>query len=207
MDKIFSLKVDPERDFKLGIASCYLSDSGALEFRKKLIRKKMVPVEQLLKNSRCAQMGRDNFEKNLSLWAPANMVLYKSDSALFLHLLDPAQQVAYSRGFHSRYLWRIFVEGKDRPLQEGTFIVDKRGNGSVKLDLTKVDSSARPLPMGKPLTLELGIQRYHPKSFKSINSKSTRVPIAVHPDFNYIGPKSPMIRVIYPFRKAYKQFN
>jgi hypothetical protein len=99
------------------------------------------------------------------------------------------------------------VEGKNEPLQEGTFTVDKKSNGSVKLDLGKADSNARPLPVGKPLTLELGVQRYHPKTFKSINSKPTKVAILVHSDFNYIGPKSPSIRVIYPFRKAYKQFN
>jgi len=207
MKKTFSSAPDSEADLQLGTASCYLNDPAALEFRKNLIRKKRVPVEEMLKNSRCAQVGRDNFEKNMATWAPANIIIFKNASALMLHFLDPVQQVAYSRGFHSRYLWRIYEEGKDEPLQEGIFTLDKRGNGSVKLDLGKAKKSARPLPMGKPLTLELGIQRFHPKSFKSINSKPTRVPIAIHSDFNYIGPKSPTIRVIYPFRKAYKQFN
>jgi hypothetical protein len=205
MNKTFSTDPVKKRDLELGKASCYLSDPGALEFRKNLLRKKRVIVEELLKNSRCVQVGRDNFEENMATWAPGNIILFINTDELFLQFLDPVQQVAYSRGFHSRYIWRILLEGKNEPLREGKFILDKGSNGSVRIDLGKVQ--ATPLPVGLPLTLELGIQRHHPKTFKSINSKPTQTPIIVHSDFNYIGPESPTIRVIYPFRKAYKQFN
>lgn len=201
------LQSDPEaeRDLQLGLASCYLNDPGALEFRKDLIRKQRVAIKALLKEERCSRKGRDNFEKNLARWALANIYFYRENGRAVVQFLDPVHEVGYARGFLTRYFWRVFVEGgDDKPLLEGVHVVTALGNGTVKIDLAKSAGGKAVLPEGRLLIMELGARRSHPRTFKTVETQIARIRFAIPPGFDYIGPQPPHVRVIYPFRPAYK---
>jgi len=85
--------------------------------------------------------------------------------------------------------------------------VTEGGNGAVKIDLAATAENKFSLPDGVPLVLELGAIRNDPKNFKNFNSEISKIGFVVQPWFRYLEPERPNIRVIYPFRAAYKQFN
>jgi hypothetical protein len=193
------------KDLQLSLASCLLQDPEALELRKRLIIKKRVPIEKLLKNERCFRAGRDNFQKNLVKWPPANVHYFREKGQNFLQFLDPVLGVAHSRGYNTQYLWRIFSEKSGvKPVAEGNLVLKKGGNGSVKIDIAATAERKFALPEGQLMVLELGVKRMHPRKFDIYNSEITKIRFAVQPGFNYLGPERPGIRVIYPFRAAYK---
>ncbi len=193
------------KDLQLSLASCLLQDPEALELRKQLIIKKRVPIEKLLKNERCFRAGRDNFQKNLVKWTPANAHFFKEKGRGVVQFLDPVLGVAHSRGYNTQYLWRMFSErNSQKPLAEGNLVLKEGGNGSVKIDLAATAERKFALPEGQLLVLELGVKRMHPRKFDTYNSEITKIRFVVQPRFNYQGPKLPNIRVIYPFRAAYK---
>lgn len=196
------------RDHPLAYASCYLLAPEALELRKHLVREKRIPVEKFLKIERCVRVSGSIFEKSLVKWPLANTHFYREKGRDFLQFLDPVIGVAHARGFDTQYLWRIFAEGAGaRPIAQGTLAVTEGGNGSIKIDLTATAENKFSLPEGRPLVLELGATRNHPKTFKSYNSAIAKIGFVTQPWFRYQGPDKPNIRVIYPFRAAYKQFN
>ena len=197
-----------DKDLQLSLASCFLQDPEALELRKHLIRNLRVTAKKLLKNERCFLAGRDNFQKNLAKWAPANAFYFRQDGRDFLQFLDPVLGVAYSRGYNTRYVWRMFTESSGtKPIAEGSLVLKEGGNGSVKIDLTATAGKKFLMPEGQKLTLELGANRMHPRTFKTYNSEIAKIRFVVQPWFKYQGPVQPDIRVIYPFRAAYKQQN
>ena len=188
------------------LASCYLQDPKALEMRKNLIIKKRVPADKLLRNERCFRAGRDNFQKNLVKWPPANTFFFRENGRDFIQFLDPVLLWAHSRGYNTRYSWRVFAEGAgSKPVAEGKLDLKEGGNGSVKIDLTATADKKFGLPEGRKLVLELGAKRMHPRTFKSFESNIAKIRFVVQPWFKYRGPTQPDIRVIYPFRAAYQQ--
>jgi hypothetical protein len=193
------------KDLQLGLASCFLQDPGALELLKHLTVKKRVPAEKLLKNERCFRVSRDNFQKNLVNWPPANAHFFREKGQGFLQFLDPVLGVAHSRGYNTQYVWRLLTERQGaKPFAEGNLVLKEGGNGAVKIDLAATAERKFVLPEGQPLVLELGVKRMHPRKFDTYNSQITKIRFVVQPGFNYLGPKLPNIRVIYPFRAAYK---
>ena len=195
------------RDLKLALASCYLVDPNSLKIRKNLIRKKRVPLQTLLKNRRCALMARRSFEKELGLWSMRNIYFFKSKGQAYIQFIDPVSLTSRARGFDTRYNWRIFNEGSAVHLAEGNFIEDAINPGSVKINLEETAVGSLNLPSGKPLILEIGVQRVHPVDFKRLNSKIAKIRIVIPAGFNYDGPKQPKIRVVYPLRPEFQSLN
>jgi len=195
------------RDLKLALASCYLVDPNSLKIRKNLIRKKRVPLQTLLKNRRCALMARRSFEKELGLWSMQNIYFFKSKGQAYIQFIDPVSLTSRARGFDTRYNWRIFNEGSAVHLAEGNFIEDAINPGSVKINLEETAVGSLNLPSGKPLILEIGVQRVHPVDFKRLNSKIAKIRFVIPAGFNYDGPKQPKIRVVYPLRPEFQSLN
>jgi len=102
-------------------------------------------------------------------------------------------------------VWRIPAKrAGNKPIAEGNLVLKEGGNGSVKIDLAATAEKKFVLPKGQPVILELGVKRMHPRKFDTYNSEITKIRFVVQPWFHYLGPKRPDIRVIYPFRAAYK---
>lgn len=196
------------KDLQLSLASCILRDPEALELRKHVIREKRVSKEKFLKNEQCFRISKNNFQKNLVKWTPANVFFFREGGQNFVQFLDPVLRVAHARGYNTRYVWRLFAEGTgSRPVAEGNLVQDGGGNGAVKIDLGATAEKKFELPEGRRLVVELGASRMHPKRFDTFNSEIAKIGFVVQPGFNYLGPEQPNIRVIYPFRAAYKNMN
>ena len=198
---------DSVRDFKLGLASCYLVDPNSLKIRKNLIRKKRVSLQMLLENRQCGLMARRSFEKELGLWSMRNIYFYQSKGQPYIQFLDPVSLISKARGFDTRYVWRIFHDGSNVHLAEGSFIREGINIGSIKINLGEAAVGSLNLPVGKPLTLELGAQRVHPIEFKRLNTKAAKIRFVIPAGFNYDGLKKPRIKTIYPLRSEFQSLN
>ena len=207
MQSIISKTPDSVRDAKFALASCYLVEPNALKIRKNLIRKKRVSLQMLLKNRQCALTARRSFEEQLGLWSMRNIYFYRSKGQPHIQFLDPVSLTSKARGFDTRYTWRIFREGSNVHLAEGSFIRDGVNIGSIKINLGETAVGTLSLPFGKPLILELGAQRVHPIDFKRLNTKTAKIRFVIPPGFNYDGLKRPGIRAIYPLRPEFKSLN
>jgi hypothetical protein len=148
-------------------------------------------------------MSRRSFEREFALWAMGNIYFFKSKGRAKIQFLDPALPLAGARGFETRYLWRIYYEGSNVHMAEGSYHVKGMRPGSIKFDLEKSAVGTLNLPTGKPLIFELGAQRVHPREFKRLNSKMAKIRFVIHPGFNYETPRSPAIQVIYPDRPEF----
>ena len=60
------------------------------------------------------------------------------------------------------------------------------------------------LPHGKPLILELGVQRVHPVEFRRLKSRRAKIRFVIPPGFNYDGLNKPQINTVYPLRSEFK---
>ncbi len=207
IEKIMDKSPDSVRDAKLGEATCYLYSPKALKVRRNLIRKKRVSLQKLLEVRRCRIMSRRSFEKDLALWSMRSIYFFKSKGKPQLQFLDPALPVAGARGFDTRYLWRVFYEGSNVHVAEGSHKVEGVRPGSIKIDLEKSVVGVLNLPAGKPLILELGAQRVHPREFKRLNSKTARIRFVIQPGFNYEAGINPNIKVVYPERPEFENLN
>lgn len=207
LEEILKNPPDSVRDAKLGEATCYLYSKKALGIRRNLIRKKRVPLQRLLEVPRCGFLSRRSFEKDLALWSMRNIYFFKDKGRAQIQFLDPVLPLAGARGFETRYIWRIFYEGSNVHMAEGSYLVKGTKPGSVKIDLEKSVVGNLNLPTGKPLILELGAQRAHPREFKRLNSKTAKIRFVIHPGFNYQARHSPEIKVIYPERPEFERLN
>ncbi len=198
---------DSIRDVKFALASCYLVEPQALQIRRNLIRKKRVSLQVLLENRRCALMARRSFEKELGLWSMRNIYFYQSKGQSYIQFLDSISLTSKARGFDTRYNWRIFREGSSVHLAEGSFIREGVNIGSIEINLGKTAVGTLNLPVGIPLTLELGAQRVHPIEFKRLNSKAAKIRFVIPAGFNYDGLKKPQIKTLYPLRSEFKSLN
>ncbi|MZH40706.1 MAG: hypothetical protein F3740_02665 [Nitrospinae bacterium] len=207
IEKTLDNSPDSVRDAKLGAASCYLYNPGALNIRRNLIRKKRVVLQKLLELRRCRIMSRRSFEKDLALWTMRSIYFFKSKGKPQLQFLDPALPVAGARGFETRYLWRVFYEGSNVHVAEGSYKVEGVRSGSIRIDLEKSVVGVLNLPAKKPLILELGAQRVHPREFKKLNSKTAKIRFVIQPGFNYEAGINPDIKVVYPERSEFGNLN
>ena len=112
-----------------------------------------------------------------------------------------------ARGFETRYIWRIFYEGSNVHMAEGSHIVKGVKPGSIKIDLDKSVVGNLNLPIGKPLILELGAQRIHPREFKRLNSNPAKIRFVIHPGFNYQARRNVDIKVKYPDHPEFEKLN
>ncbi|GJL79952.1 MAG: hypothetical protein NPINA01_29410 [Nitrospinaceae bacterium] len=207
-EEIDSATLDKTKDLQLSLASCLLRDPAALELRKHLVRNKRVPAEKFLKNEKCFRISKNNFRKNLVNWVPANAYFFREEGRDVVQFLDSVLRVAHARGFNTKYVWRLFAEGTGaKPVAAGNLVLSEGGNGAVKIDLQATAEKKFVLPEGRNLIIELGVSRMHPKRFDTFNSEIAKIAFVVQPGFNYLGPEQPDIRVIYPFRAAYKDMN
>lgn len=196
---------DSVRDIRLGVATCYLYSPEALEVRRNLIRKKRVELQSLLEVRQCGLKSRRSFEKEFALWSMRNIYYFKSKDRPQIQFLDPALPLAGARGFETRYLWRIYYEGSSVHMAEGSHIVEGVKSGSVRIDLGKSAVGTLSLPTGKPLVLELGVQRVHPREFKTLNSEMARIRFVIQQGFNYEAPRNPKIKIVYPDRPEFEK--
>ena len=199
----------PEKYRHLGIASCYFQVPDALKLRQHLIRQNRVPLKSFMENLRCRRMARKSFEEVLASWSPTNLYFFRNQGSHFLQFLDPVMSTAHARGFHTEYIWKIYLEGNgNQVFTKGMVVLSLGGNGAVKADLKKSSSGLYPgLPEGKVLELELGVKRFHSRTFKTLFGTTTKIRFVVHPWQTYIGPASPGIRIVYPMSVHFKEFN
>ena len=101
-------------------------------------------------------------------------------------------------------MWKIFYEGSNVHLAEGSYIQEGIKTGSVKINLDETAVGTLNLPHGKPLILELGVQRVHPIDFKRLKSKTAKIRFVIPSGFNYDGRKTPKFKTIYPLRSEFK---
>jgi hypothetical protein len=207
LEKSLEASPDSVRDANLGTATCYLYSKKALDIRRNLIRKKRVPLQTLLEVPRCALMSRRSFERDFALWSMRSIYFFKNKGRAQLQFLDPVLPLAGARGFETRYIWRIFYEGSNVHMAEGTYLVEGVRPGSVKIDLEKSVVGTLNLPTGKPLVLELGAQRVHSREFKRLNSKPAKIRFVIQPGFNYEARHNPEIKIIYPERPEFEKLN
>lgn len=207
LEKSLEAPSDSVRDTKLGMASCYLYIPKALDVRRKLIRKKRVLLQELLEVRRCGLMSRRSFEREFSQWSMRNIYFFKSKGRAQVQFMDPALPVAGARGFETRYIWRIYYDGSDVHMAEGSYRVEGVKPGSVKIDLEKSAVGTLSLPTGKPLVFELGAQRVHPQEFNRLNSKISKIRFVIPQGFNYESRRNPTIKTIYPARPEFKALN
>ena len=198
---------DSVRDLKLALASCHLVDPNSLKIRKNLIRKKRVALKVLLKDRRCALMAKRSFEKELGQWSMRNIYFFRSKGQDYIQFMDSVSLTSGARGFDTTYNWRVFNEGSSVHLAEGSFPVNEINPGSIKINLQETAVGTLNLPVGKPLTLELGAQRVHPIEFKRLNSKIAKIRFVIPEGFNYDGLKKPGIRIVYPLRPEFQRLN
>ena len=207
LKKILEASPNSVRDVRLGIATCFLYSPSALEIRRNLIRKKRVPLQTLLEVRRCGLMSRRSFEKVFTQWSMRSIYFFKNKGRAQLQFLDPVLPLAGARGFETRYIWRVFYEGSNVHMAEGTYLVEGVIPGSVKIDLEKSVVGTLNLPTGKPLILELGAQRVHPREFKRLNSKPAKIRFVIQPGFNYEAHRNTDIKIIYPERPELEKLN
>ena len=198
---------DSTRDAQLGSATCYFLSPKALDLRRNLIRKKRVPLQTLLKIPRCGLMSLRSFEKEFASWSMRSIYFFKNRGRAQLQFLDPVLPISGARGFETRYLWRIFYEGSNVHIAEGTYLVEGVRSGSIKIDLEKSVVGNLNLPAGKSLVLELGAQRMHPRQFKRFNSNPAKIRFVIQPGFNYEARKNSEIKVVYPDGVEFKKLN
>jgi len=192
----------------LGLASCYSSDPLALALRQDLVRKKLLTVEATRKDERCARVSRGNFEESLGLWPPLALFYYRDEGGDTLQFLDPVLRLSHARGFHTRYLWRIFPEGAEaRILASGALSLAEGGNGSVAIDLAKSAGKKLDLPEGRPLILELGVERMHGTTFKTLLAPPAKIRFVVRSWFKYRAGDGVRIDPVFPLRGAYQHLN
>ena len=152
-------------------------------------------------------MSRRSFEKEFAQWSMRSIYFFKNKDRPQLQFLDPVLPLAGARGFETRYIWRVFYEGSNVHMAEGTYLVEGVRHGAVKIDLKKSVAGTLNLPTGKVLVLELGAQRVHPREFKKLNSKPAKIRFVIQPSFNYEAPLNPDIKVIYPERPEFEKLN
>jgi len=194
-----AVRADSAAAHDLGLGSCYLIHPDALEFRRDLVRQKQVALSEFLENKRCAQMGRDWFEKVLANLPPRNVFYYREKGRDIVQFLDPALTTAFFRGFATEYLWELGFEDKV-PFVKGRLPVAGGGHGAVQIDLQKSFGKELSLPFGEKLVLGLVIRRSHPKTFKVFTSAAAQIRFVVQPWFDYVGPDPAKIKVVYPLR-------
>lgn len=208
LDEFMTTDPPPDRVAALGLASCYSSDPRALALRQDLVRKKILTVEATRKDERCARVSRRNFEGNIGTWAPLGLFFFREDDRNLLQFLDPVLRLSHARGFHTRYLWRIFPEGAEaRLLAQGTVSLGQGGNGSVRIDLEKSAGKPLNLPEGRPLILELGVERIHNTTFKTLLATPQKIRFVVWPWFNYRAAGEARVHPVFPLRGAYQHLN
>ena len=207
LKKILNSSPDSKRDAKLGAATCYLFSPKALDIRKNLIRKQRVPLQVLLKVPRCSLMSLRSFEKDFAKLSMRSIYFFKNNGKAQIQFLDPALPISGARGFDTRYLWRIFYEGSNVHISEGVYLVEGSRFGSIRVDLEKSAVGILNLPTGKPLILELGAQRMHPREFKRLNSNTAKIRFVIHPGFNYDSGNNTQIKVVYPDRPEFNKLN
>ena len=195
---------DSIRDAKLGAATCYFFSPEALEVRRKLIRKKRVPLQTLLEVPRCGLLSLRSFENDFSKWSMRSIYFFKNKGKYKLQFLDPVLPLAGARGFETRYLWRIFYEESNVQIAEGVHLVEGVRSGSIKIDLEKSIVGSLNLPTRKSLVLELGAQRMHTREFKRFNSNPAKIRFVIQPGFNYEARHNPEIKIVYPERSEFQ---
>ncbi len=197
-----------ERDHQLVLASCYLKAPGGLRFRRELLREKRVNLERVLQFPRCRQKARDNFAGNLVRWKMSHIYYYREKGRDLLKFLDPVLLVAHARGYDTRYHWAVFFEGGERvPVAQGVLTVREGGNGSIQIDLQNTARKPVSLPEKRPLLLELIAERQNPRTFQRFRSEPSTIRFVIHPEFDYLGPDPPPLRVVYPIRPSFQHLN
>jgi len=191
-------------DIFIAKTSCYLKDPSALSIRQSLARQKRITSDELFKEIRCKQMGRDNFEKNMAKWPPMGLYFYRDKSkADFLKFMDPVIPVAESRNFSTAYFWKLFIEGSKQPFAQGSMAAENKNAGSSLIGLQASALQKFQWPENGNVILELRAKRIHRKNLNSLDSDPARIRFKPFEWFPYIGPEKPGIFVRFPLALSY----
>ncbi len=186
-------------DIFIAKTSCFLKDPSALSIRHSLARQKRISSDELFREIRCLQLGRDNFEKNMSKWPPMGLYFYQEESKNnILQLMDPVVQVANSRNFSTSYFWKLYREGDKEPFIQGSKGVMNFNAGSFSIDLGETALGELVWPSEGNVILELNAKRIHRTNFNSLDSDPVKIRFRPFDWFQYLGPKKPGIFVRFP---------
>ncbi len=186
----------------LAVLSCYLFDDRALLFRQKLWQAGKVDPDKLLKDNRCAAMSKKSFQDKLSPMPVFRLYYYKENGQDWVQFLDPVVFVSQARGFQSKYKWRITLAGDNdsQVLGEGETKLLSGLNGAVKINLQETLNPKFNLqfPEGRPVNLQVWVERKHPKFQKVFPAPPNGIQFVVNPWFRYKPLHPVAIRVVFP---------
>ena len=207
LKQIIETAPSAEVGVKLGLTSCFLSDPGALELRRDLLRSRQATVETFLKNTRCFRISRGVFEGSLAKQGMMDLYFYREQGKNFIQFIDSFFQVARSRGYETTYKWYIKPEGETKSLMAQGQARESGNQGSVNFELKMNNGKPLELPYGKALLLDLITTRFHSKTFKTLTSTATKIRFVIPEGFEYAGPASPQIKIVYPLSLLFLEKN
>ena len=192
-------KKSAEADLQSAIASCYLIHPTALDLRKSLLVTRRIQLAKVLRDSRCRRMGGIVFEGDQVKWSLTHLRFYRERGRAKVQFLDPVALTAYSRGFETRYQWKLSVTSpRSKVISQGESVGSMEPNGAFKIDLEKTAQGRYVLPEGRVLILEVNALRSHPRKLKPLQSPWTPIRFVVQPGYEYLGPAQATFRIIYP---------
>jgi hypothetical protein len=202
-EKMEGLNPGPD-DMFIAKASCYLKDPTALLIRQSLARQNRILSDDLFKEVRCVQIGRDNFEKNMAKWPPMGLYYFRDEAKKdILQFMDSAIQVADSRNFSTSYFWKLYKEGAKEPFAKGSMGVMDANAGSLQIDLRATALSEFSWPTEGNVILELNAKRIHRKNMNALDSDPVKIRFKPFDWFTYTGPKNPGVFVRFPLALSY----
>lgn len=203
------IETEPSADVnvKLGLTSCFLSDPEALELRRNLLRSGHATTETFLKNPRCLRISRDVFEGSLAKQGMMNLYFFREEGKNYIQFIDSFRPVARARGFETTYKWYIKPERGSQGLIAQGQAGESGNQGSVNIALKTNDGTPLELPYGKSLLLDLITTRFHPQTFKTLTSTATQIRFVIPEGFEYGGPASPQIKIVYPLNLLFLEKN
>jgi hypothetical protein len=144
-------------------------------------------------------MGGQVFEGDQARWPLTHLQFYREKGKAMAQFLDPVALTAYSRGFETRYQWKLSVTSpRNKVISHGEAVGSMEPNGAFQIDLEKTAQGRYVIPEGRVLVLEVNALRSHPRKSKPLESPWTPIRFVVQPGYEYLGPEQVSFRIIYP---------
>jgi hypothetical protein len=192
-------KISAEADLQLTLASCYLINPQALELRKSLSVTRRIQPGKVIRDARCRRMGGQVFEGDQVRWSLTHIQFYRKKGRAMVQFLDPVALTAYSRGFETRYQWKLSVTSpRSKVISQGETVGSIKPSGAVQIDLEQTAQGRYVLPEGRMLILEVNALRSHPRKLKPLESPWTPIRFVMQPGYEYLGPEQVSFEIIYP---------
>ena len=186
--------------------SCHILSESALVFRRYLARNGLISLREILEEKRCRQTSSKPFEKGFVKLPITNIYFYREKNEPFIQFLDSLAPLSMTRGFESKYIWKLSFSNGGKIISRGEHI-ESTGKDSIKINLNQTSNNKFKIPFGKKLFLEITTKRNHSKTFIAFDSKPAQVQFVSQPWFNYFPQKKIEPKVVYPLSQLHLQKN